>query len=578
MSELPDQLKELIAQTTRRTRLWRAERRDVEQELSAHFTDGLATGKSAETLVKDFGDPNAAAKLIRRSKKRNRPLPWRIMRNAMRATAGVFALMVIVYLYAAARLYSAEPNVTIDYAAQLTQRAQAVRQEDRAWPHYRSALTELKRTPEEEREINLGESSLDEAYTRTAAFLDRHANQLADLRAASAIEELGYVPRHRISDEDKDLWPGLWRDQQQMLPEEQDLLSQSILGILLPYLQEMRYAAICLEAEAQISLDRGQDSSLTIANIEAMLNIARHARETPTLIAELVAVAVMQYAINTTTGALRDHPDAFTEANLGRLAHMFSAIDTSDMVTRALRAERIFFLDIVQRVYTDDGAGDGRFAGNALEGIQSLAGGAYDDIVITKITAPALTLVAPSRREVSEQNEMLTNFALQRAATPMWKWSPETVDEYFEELLGGYSLASKLSLIYLITPHFDRVIASRHWFLQNRDAALVAIALELQRRRTGDWPQSLEEIPKTILPSIPPDQFTGEPIRYAIVDGVPTLYSVGVDRIDDGGTPARQAGQLKDEAAREWIHASRLNEHERLPTGDWILWRGPVPN
>ena len=37
------------------------------------------------------------------------------------------------------------------------------------------------------------------------------------------------------------------------------------------------------------------------------------------------------------------------------------------------------------------------------------------------------------------------------------------------------------------------------------------------------------------LTSVPVDPFDGQPIRFAIVDGQPTVYAVGRDGRDDGG-------------------------------------------
>src|SRR5688572_3317472 len=78
-SGLPQAAKDLIRRVVRQTRLWRIERADVASELIAHFADGVEAGQSVEELVASFGDERGAAKLIRRAKRRNRPLPWHAM-------------------------------------------------------------------------------------------------------------------------------------------------------------------------------------------------------------------------------------------------------------------------------------------------------------------------------------------------------------------------------------------------------------------------------------------------------------------------------------------------------------------
>jgi hypothetical protein len=66
-------------------------------------------------------------------------------------------------------------------------------------------------------------------------------------------------------------------------------------------------------------------------------------------------------------------------------------------------------------------------------------------------------------------------------------------------------------------------------------STVAALAVERYRLLKGDWPETLDAIPKSILPSVPLDPFTGKPLLYVRrADGV-TVYSVGLDGWDDGG-------------------------------------------
>jgi RNA polymerase sigma factor (sigma-70 family) len=57
-----------------------------------------------------------------------------------------------------------------------------------------------------------------------------------------------------------------------------------------------------------------------------------------------------------------------------------------------------------------------------------------------------------------------------------------------------------------------------------------------QLRRGGDVPPSLEAAAKEAgRPSVPLDPYDGRPIRFAVVDGRPTVYAIGQDGRDDGG-------------------------------------------
>ena len=72
----------------------------------------------------------------------------------------------------------------------------------------------------------------------------------------------------------------------------------------------------------------------------------------------------------------------------------------------------------------------------------------------------------------------------------------------------------------------------------HRDATLAVIALALHHRLHKTWPENLAQLTPHLLPSVPLDRFDGKPLKYKLVDGHPLLYSVGLNRTDDGGTPS----------------------------------------
>lgn len=110
-SGLPPELRRLVLQTVLRTRLWWRERRDVAEELIAHFLDGLSAGRRPGHLLSEFGDPECTALLITRARRRMRPLAWQVWVAVVRAGAVTAALAFCVYAFSAFRLYSAAPAV-----------------------------------------------------------------------------------------------------------------------------------------------------------------------------------------------------------------------------------------------------------------------------------------------------------------------------------------------------------------------------------------------------------------------------------------------------------------------------------
>ncbi len=80
----------------------------------------------------------------------------------------------------------------------------------------------------------------------------------------------------------------------------------------------------------------------------------------------------------------------------------------------------------------------------------------------------------------------------------------------------------------------------------HRDAALTALAIERFRRaHDGALPESLQQLVPTWLPKIPTDIFDGQPLRYRRLERGYVVYSVGSDRIDDGGKEKPKKGPVK---------------------------------
>jgi hypothetical protein len=65
--------------------------------------------------------------------------------------------------------------------------------------------------------------------------------------------------------------------------------------------------------------------------------------------------------------------------------------------------------------------------------------------------------------------------------------------------------------------------------------AIVAIALERYRRVHGRWPDSLAALVPEYIPSVPIDPYDGAPLRFRRLADRVIVYSVSLDRQDNGG-------------------------------------------
>ena len=68
-----------------------------------------------------------------------------------------------------------------------------------------------------------------------------------------------------------------------------------------------------------------------------------------------------------------------------------------------------------------------------------------------------------------------------------------------------------------------------------RDTLVAAIAAERFRLKTGKFPAELDELVPDYLPGVPIDPIDGQPLRRIVTSDEFTVYSIGIDRKDDGG-------------------------------------------
>src|SRR5205814_10211529 len=126
-------------------------------------------------------------------------------------------------------------------------------------------------------------------------------------------------------------------------------------------------------------------------------------------------------------------------------------------------------------------------------------------------------------------------------------------------------------LVALLLPAVEKVrLATWRGHAQLR-CAIAALAAERYRRQAGRWPDSLDALVTAgLLKEVPADPFADGPLKLKkLPDGL-VIYSVGVDRSDDGGVidrkdPARKGA---DVGFQLWDVAKRRGPPVPPPQGD----------
>ncbi len=582
-ARLPEPLADLATRVVKRTGLWQSERLDVARELIAHFRDGTESGASPQDLAASFGDPAHAARLIRRAKKRCRPLPWRAASAFAKFLGVLIGALICLYLAVAARAFLTHPTISRNYVAEINASVNSIPEGDRAWPLYRSAYLAQPRMPEEIAKDFPLILPGDPRWPAALAYLKDSARTIDLLHQGAARPSLGR-PVSSVVDPELDaharVLSGIDPDKAHAdayADVQAEDPNPDLIGVLLPHLGQARHFARMLSLDVRAAMEAG-DGARATADVHTMYRLAGHMRDSGFLIGDLVALAIHSLADQTLGTVLAEKPELLSSTQLASLAHAASRMP----MTVSFEGERLFMADSLQRMYSDDGNGDGHLTSTGVRTLRSYSGRPGQktpDAVGDALEVPLVTLVSASRRDVQERYSRMLARTLEYAAVRPWLRPDESPDEEVDRL--GNSLEGKrFVLLTTLMPALNRAVWAHDEAAQRRDGVLTAIAIVLFRRTHGAYPTSLGDIPTSLLPALAKDLFDGQSIRYTLRDGTPVVYSIGADRKDDHG---RGATDLLGKPATpgRWIPATRAAQilaSEQRPSidGDWILWP-PAP-
>lgn len=572
-SGLPSDVHAVIAATVRSTRLWKYERADVARELVAHFRDGLDRGESAADLVAKFGEPKAAGKRMGKAAREKRHWLWHVQKRVGQGALILVAGLAVTYGALWIRFASGSPTISRNYLAELNAPVLATPEIERAWTVYKPAIIKILPIMEAREgwdEVIGAKSGTPEFETAKAA-AEAFEPHLVTIREAAKMPEFGYL----LSDaSDPELAKAI--NPEVEIEPTQPSENPMLIGVLLQPLGPMRSVARALVLDAYVATAEG-DGQRASDDIVAILGMARQTFDQPFLISDLVAAALGNLAWQTTGVLLERHPEAFTDAQLAMLKEQIGK-DAGDREFFADPSTEIDFMgDTLQRIYTDDGKGDGRLTPEGLKLLNSMVDMMGQDAeapFAATITGPAFMVASPGRRETREQYEGVINHYVAYRDKPMWTWTqPPDQGANLEDLKSG----THFSVAYLLTPALGRTLITGNWTRLTRESTLTAVALEQFRRAEGHYPDALGKLVPTYLEGLPLDLADGKPIRYRLVDGKPLIYSIGMDRVDNEGRPAMEGNSpARTQDWRDAATAARMVA-DGFPNaskfdGDIVLW------
>ncbi|MEM9166095.1 MAG: hypothetical protein AAGB48_03625 [Planctomycetota bacterium] len=440
---------------------------------------------------------------------------------------------------------TARPNVDTDYGAQLEALAASVQPDgpDRWWAYeeaVESFRTELK-AAESAMPTGWAELSLDLSVVYDAEFWSRNAIRSESYRgmqtedALAAIEAardsyiawlrgeggraLGRVMALRSSDA---RFVSPW-------PREGMLIEQALFMDL----GAAREVARGLGAAGVLAIDSA-DWAAYLETVESSLWLSSAISYQPTLIHHLVATAIRSLMLEHLVR--RPLMDGLLPADV--LAEVHACLGRWPIVgpAHALHGERLWVMDAIQHTH------DTRGRAIVAEQQRILRGLSPDDQGVPRILN-MISVFVPRRVEAERAAEGYFDLAIQDIERPASEqWRAGSRSEAFE------TFADSSSLFGALLPAFGSFYMSVRQHELDSIGVRTLIAMERCRLETGSLPATLDDLVPTYLDAVPIDPLAdpdGTPLRYVVLDEPDAvdrrylLYSVGLDRTDDGGVQAQ---------------------------------------
>jgi len=314
---------------------------------------------------------------------------------------------------------------------------------------------------------------------------------------------------------------------------EYDTNSCSLANLRIDDLKDFRIGCYVLCSRAKLEALGGNFDAMTkhIANIYRLSQLCSHGE---TLVHIMVGLAMQGLGNNTTVLCLAsaDLPDE----QLCSLAHLYGS-NLVELEMTIHGAEKLYAADSMQRLFTDDGNGNGRLIpGKLLElGCRDIMG--VEEGVDSWPKAIWVSMWHPDRKSTGEA--IKNTYEL---LEELFKKSPASLREndsnYLQELYGktlGYRL------LEIGTPAFGQLcnLAAKHRTYRN--GMQIIIAAKIFEAGRGKPAEKVEELVEAgLLKAVPMDEYSGKSLIYKRLGDDFIVYGVGEDFVDDGGNDGKK--------------------------------------
>ncbi len=550
LKDLPQNARDFINLVIKKMRYRKKIKMEVKQELADHFEDALKDYPTdeerydaARKMIEDFGDPAILGKLLKRAKKRCRPL-WRTIVARTFQTIGIIIIAFILY---SIWFITGEANIRIDYLSRLNNISKPdIKAEDNAWTYYKKAIDLYVPDPNEYKFY-----VWDQNIPKTIKWIDITLNGFNQLDKNKQQYIKDYLNKNQpafdqyIKASQKLYFYKKYSTEMDGIEkkESKDEFENCLFSVLLPNLSDIRSLTRALKLNIQLV---GCDNfNQSIEEIIAILNTGKHHQYKKLIIEQLVGISILKEGLNELQTKIQNCQISSDE--LTKIQEELSNLYQQDFPGIFLEGERMSMMDIIQRIFTDSGIGGGHMVPERVADMHITFAFYGHNGVQYKLLKPkafALSMIHARRdATVKMYNKLYDNVEMRAKFTPYEKHINNIPDE--AELLFEEDIEClKYYLISKFFPALNRVIDRNYKAMCEYQSTITAVAIKCFELDKGKLPDSLDELLKTgYIDNIPNDPFGPGDISYIKTDIGFTLYSFGPDFDDDKGKIFDEGGR-----------------------------------
>jgi hypothetical protein len=315
--------------------------------------------------------------------------------------------------------------------------------------------------------------------------------------------------------------------------EKPDSSAPSLLDTGWPSMGVMHRSTRFLNAVAMYELEQGRCDRFAEI-MSGFPEFARLFQEFPGGIQALFAFAAKRGVLDLIAWALENHPDLLSDACLASLDRTLTMFEIKEGIWHG---GSLVMHDWIRRIALIEGS---------LDKDATAASGA-------DLGEPLHQFSERLPRSVRMTlNAYEDGVALARgAATQPWDPGRSALSWYELEHRRRNTIGT--TLVYASLGPVDSLARAKIQSELQTAGIRLGIAAYRARLRSGSFPETIDAIPQDLLPIEPIDGFTGERLKYRIWDGVPLIYSVGRDRVDNKGMIHPGSRMLQEDVKGDWV-------------------------